>query len=180
MNASTARQLTTGVIPSLIATAGGIGLTISRPPSRSLTRRWNRRNSSRGIETHQRVGVARFETVQNANKQVDALDADPPPRYNSLLNGKMEPRMKINSRLFTASLVLAAAGLIGGCTTTREEDIHADLTPELDTLHERPADMDNSWTLMMDENGRMFMQDLGRAFYTNRPSRLTPEPVPRP
>jgi hypothetical protein len=88
--------------------------------------------------------------------------------------------MKINSRLFTATLVLATAGLVGGCTTTREEDIHADLTPELETLHERQADMDNSWTLMMDENGRMFVEDLGRAWYTNRPSRLTPEPVPRP
>lgn len=28
------------------------------------------------------------------------------------------------------------------------------------------------------EMDRMFWQDVGRAFYTDRPSRLTPEPVP--
>jgi hypothetical protein len=86
------------------------------------------------------------------------------------------------SRTIAASLTFAAmAALVGGCSTpSMHDEIHADLTPELDTLHEREADMDNSWTIMMDENGRMFMQDLGRVFYTNRPSRLTPEPIPRP
>ena len=77
----------------------------------------------------------------------------------------------------------AAVGLAmacAGCTTTRLDEIRADLTPELETLHERLDDMDISGALMADENGRMFMQDLGRAFYTNRPSRLTPEPMPRP
>lgn len=89
--------------------------------------------------------------------------------------------MKTFCRHFTtATLTLALAGLFAGCTTTRDEDIRADLTPELETLHERQADMDNSWTLMLDENGRMFIQDLGRFWYVNRPSRLTPEPMPRP
>lgn len=84
------------------------------------------------------------------------------------------------SRILLVPAALGLVALLGGCSTSRDAAIRADLTPELDTLHERPEDMDNSWTLMLDENGRMFVEDLGRAFYVNRPSRLTPEPVPRP
>jgi hypothetical protein len=84
-------------------------------------------------------------------------------------------------RTLLVSAVAALAGLVGCSSTESQYDsIRADLTPELETLHERQSDMDNSWTIMMDENGRMFMEDLGRVFYTNRPSRLTPEPLPRP
>lgn len=89
--------------------------------------------------------------------------------------------MKTSNRFLIAApaaFVLAVA--LSACTTTREEEIRADLTPELETLHERQADMDNAGALMADENGRMFVEDLGRVFYTNRPSRLTPEPMPRP
>lgn len=132
------------------------------------------------METHQLVEQLCSGTVRSTNIPFGILDAGAPPRYNSLLYGKMEHFMKKSSRILAASLTLALVGIMGGCETTREDDIRADLTPELETLHERQADMDNSWTLMMDENGRMFMQDLGRAFYTNRPSRLTPEPMPRP
>ncbi len=93
--------------------------------------------------------------------------------------------MKTSNRLIATTLTLAAlaalAGLAGGCAdSTRADDIRADLTPELETLYERQADMDNNGALTADENGRMFPEDLGRALYTNRPSRLTPEPVPRP
>lgn len=88
----------------------------------------------------------------------------------------------VTRRFVLASSAVAGLALgLGGCSTTsRVDEIRADLTPELETLHERQADMDNAGALMADENGRMFMQDLGRAFYTNRPSRLTPEPMPRP
>lgn len=86
--------------------------------------------------------------------------------------------------ILLAAGTLAAAAL-SGCTTAvsradyaQAERIRADLTPELDTLHQRPDDMTNAITIMADENGRMFWQDLGRAFYWDRPSRLTREPVP--
>jgi len=88
--------------------------------------------------------------------------------------------MKCRSLVLTAVPFLAAAALDGCAQPTRHEAILADVTPELETLHERQSDMDNNWALMLDENGRMFLQDLGRAFYVNRPSRLTPEPIPRP
>lgn len=84
-------------------------------------------------------------------------------------------------RLVGAALV-ATAGLVG-CeseSANRDKLIRNNLTPELDTLHERPSDIDNAIAITMDENGRMFNEDLGRMWLLNRPSRLTPEPMPRP
>jgi hypothetical protein len=81
-------------------------------------------------------------------------------------------------------MVVVLAGCVAGlsaCSTdlfSRHAAIRYSPTPELDTLYQRPADMSNAWTIMDDENWRMFTQDLGRAFYTDRPSRLTREPIP--
>jgi hypothetical protein len=78
----------------------------------------------------------------------------------------------------------AACCVFVGCASSGRSDaaetaaIRANLTPELDTLYQRPDDVENVLSLMDDENWRMFTQDLGRAFYTDRPSRLTREPVP--
>ncbi len=95
----------------------------------------------------------------------------------------MSTKRSIGRSLGVVGVVAAAA--LAGCTTAtsqadhnQAEQIRADLTPELDTLYQRPDDVYNSLTIMADENGRMFWQDLGRAFYTDRPSRLTREPVP--
>jgi hypothetical protein len=79
-----------------------------------------------------------------------------------------------------------AALAVGGCAHThsgeafdRTDVIRLNLTPELDTLSQRPDDVENALTLWADENWRMFVADLGRTFYTNRPSRLAPYPIPR-
>ncbi|HNB59672.1 MAG TPA: hypothetical protein PL072_06145 [Phycisphaerales bacterium] len=86
-------------------------------------------------------------------------------------------------RVVLGAGVLSAWALAGACssgTPTRYEAVKADPTPNLDTLYQRPADIDNSVVLTNDENARMFIQDLGRAFYTDRPTRLTREPIPQP
>lgn len=89
---------------------------------------------------------------------------------------KTRPTMTVCLALFCgATLGLGACG-----TASRDAQIRADVTPELETLYERQVDMDNNWALMMDENGRMFKEDIGRALYLDRPSHLTREPVPRP
>ncbi|QKK07033.1 MAG: hypothetical protein HND58_01885 [Planctomycetota bacterium] len=88
-------------------------------------------------------------------------------------------------RITILALGTLAAAAVTGCSTAssnadyaQAERIRADLTPELDTLYQRPDDMSNAFTVMLDENGRMIWQDLGRVLYTDRPSRLTREPVP--
>lgn len=81
-------------------------------------------------------------------------------------------------------VILAASAaslvLLCGCETSRYQAVKDDPTPNADTLYQRPQDVDNSLVTMWDENWRMFTQDLGRAFYVDRPSRLTREPVPAP
>lgn len=87
--------------------------------------------------------------------------------------------MKFRAAVPTALTSLALASMLAGCETpSRYEQVKADPTPNLDTLYQRPEDVDNSITTTFDENGRMFWQDLGRAFYWDRPSHLTREPVP--
>jgi hypothetical protein len=88
----------------------------------------------------------------------------------------MKPRTK---SVICLAAVAAFAG-VSGCSTSRYEEIKADASPNMDTLYQRPEDVDNAIALTFDENSRMFWQDLGRAFYWDRPSRLTREPVPRP
>ena len=85
------------------------------------------------------------------------------------------------SALLIAALAAVCVAPMVGCKSEadrRASRIRRNLTPELDTLYQREDDIDNALALTFDENGRMILQDLGRAFYTDRPSRLTPEPIP--
>ena len=88
--------------------------------------------------------------------------------------------MKFRRLLGMTTVAGAGALLLGGCSDSRYEAVKADPTPNLQTLYQRPTDVDNSVALTFNENGRMFWEDLGRAFYWDRPSRLTREPIPRP
>jgi len=85
------------------------------------------------------------------------------------------------SRRACVCVLLAGAATLGGCATrsTYLESIRLNPTPELMTLYERPVDVGNNIALMRNENWRMFWEDLGRAWYWDRPSRLTPETMPR-
>jgi hypothetical protein len=75
------------------------------------------------------------------------------------------------------ALVLGA----GGCSTgdQRLDEVRANPTPDMPTLYQRSANVDNAVTVTFNENDRMFWQDMGRMFYWDRPSHLTREPVPR-
>lgn len=93
----------------------------------------------------------------------------------------MRPTMKLRvTRGVVVSAALIAGAMATGCST-RSADINAirmNPSPEVMTLFERPTDVRNAITLMWDENLRMANQDLGRVFFFNKPSRLTPEPIP--
>jgi hypothetical protein len=80
------------------------------------------------------------------------------------------------------TVVVAATALTTGCASDKTSDtsyaaISGDLTPELMTLSERPIDVDRHISFNNDLNGRMFWNDLGRVFYTDRASWLTPYPT---
>lgn len=91
----------------------------------------------------------------------------------------MSPGWRIAS-LLTLAWAACLTGCAGGDTPAgRHEMVKADPTPELFTLYQRPVDADNRIVLTMDENWRMFNQDMGRLWLLDRPSRLTRERVPR-
>lgn len=86
----------------------------------------------------------------------------------------------------TVFCTLAAAGamaLLGGCYSNtaagRDAKVRNNLTPELDTLSQRPIDVDNRETLTIDENLRMANEDWNRLWLMDRPSRLARPRVPR-
>jgi hypothetical protein len=47
----------------------------------------------------------------------------------------------------------------------------------LQSQAERPSDIDRNLAVNFDTNGRMIWNDLGRVFYTDRPSMLSPFPL---
>ncbi len=84
------------------------------------------------------------------------------------------------TRLFIAAS-LAAATLAGCSSAPRDrqaEMIRSNPSPELYTLHDTPADVRNTLAIMENENNRMLRRDIGKVLLLDRPSRLTPEPVP--
>ncbi len=90
----------------------------------------------------------------------------------------MNPRASFRRPLVVVAL---ASGLAGACgCSSQYDEVKSDPTPNLDTLYQRPEDVDNAMTVTFDENARMFWQDMGRLWLTDRPSRLTREPIPVP
>ncbi len=55
--------------------------------------------------------------------------------------------------------------------------VKGNLTPELQTLDETNQDVDRNLAVNFNQDLRMFWMDLGRTFYTDRPSYLSPMPV---
>lgn len=94
----------------------------------------------------------------------------------------MHRQKLITARRSALVLTALVGAVLAGCASGAHHNHHriqSNLTPELDTLYQRRVDMDNRMVLTFDENLRMFNQDMGRFWYTDRPSRLTREPVPR-
>jgi hypothetical protein len=81
------------------------------------------------------------------------------------------------------ALLLVAGASMSGCMFTGDpqlDEARSDPSPNLQTLHQRPTDVDNAMVVTFDENGRMFWEDMGRLWLTDRPSRLSREPQLRP
>ena len=55
--------------------------------------------------------------------------------------------------------------------------IRADLTPELLAVSDRPVDEQRNLAVTNNQNLRLMFDDLGRAFYTDHPTRLSPYPI---
>lgn len=94
----------------------------------------------------------------------------------------MSPYARNASRLLIAAALIAGLAATSGCSSSKDKRVSKlrnNPTPGMSTLYQRQDDVDNTLAVYFNEMDRMFWQDLGRAFYTDRPSRLTPEPQPR-
>ncbi|MBM4108910.1 MAG: hypothetical protein FJ255_08910 [Phycisphaerae bacterium] len=88
------------------------------------------------------------------------------------------------SRRASAALLTLASLALGACEydTPSERlaaDLRSDPSPNMETMYERQVDIDNNIAIVNDANLRMLHQDLGRLLLLSRPSRLTPERLPR-
>jgi ABC-type uncharacterized transport system auxiliary subunit len=83
-------------------------------------------------------------------------------------------RRAIPVALAASALLLAACGPHAGRTAA----YRMNPTPELQTLGQTRDDVDNRLTITNDTNFRALNEDIGRFFLMDRPSRLTPTPIP--
>lgn len=95
----------------------------------------------------------------------------------------MNSLKKIQSRLVPALLVVVTCALVVGCSSRDPDDVSFDaiiddLTPELVTLTQRQVDIERNMAVTSNQNLRMIWEDMGRAWYVDHPSRLSPYPVP--
>ena len=78
-----------------------------------------------------------------------------------------------------ALCVLAAA--LAGCSSSGGDTsygaISGNLTPDLQGLAERPIDADSHMAYGWNTQWRTMYEDLGRAWFTDHPSRLSPFPI---
>ena len=91
----------------------------------------------------------------------------------------------MNARQIRLVTRLAASAAVGtllvsavGCSSTGISSLRRDPTPELLTSVESPTESANSWAITKNLNFRMMLDDAARVIYINRPSRLSPAPIP--
>ena len=73
-----------------------------------------------------------------------------------------------------------AAGLLAtvGCSSSGISALRSDPTPELLTSVESPTASANSYAITKNLNRRMMRDDAARVIDSDRPSRLSPAPIP--
>jgi hypothetical protein len=84
--------------------------------------------------------------------------------------------------LLSAVSCIAAITLVAGCESSGSgaasfDSISSDLTPEMKTLGERPEDVEGHMAYTFNHENRMFWGDMGRVWYTDHPTRLSPFPI---
>jgi hypothetical protein len=75
------------------------------------------------------------------------------------------------AKYVSITAVGALAAILTGCAST-------DPSPSVAALGRSDAEVSETYTISSDTNYRAIINDLERAFYTDRPSRLSPNPIP--
>jgi hypothetical protein len=75
-----------------------------------------------------------------------------------------------------AAIALGVAGCSGGDATSFNS-VKGDLTPELQGAVDRPIDVSANMAYTNNMDARSFWDDIGRVFYTDHASKLSPYPI---
>jgi len=87
------------------------------------------------------------------------------------------PRTARSSRTLSLAVVGAGVGaLLAGCSTA--DSFRANPTPELQTMSQSKAVVDNQIAYVNDTNLRQLNEDLGRMWFFDRPMRMMPRGAP--
>ncbi|MDP7009492.1 MAG: hypothetical protein QGI78_07980 [Phycisphaerales bacterium] len=79
------------------------------------------------------------------------------------------------NQILKYTFAIATLVLLAGCTGNRVG--LKNVAPTMDTLSQTHTDVNVDLVMVDNQNERMYQEDLGRVWYTNRPSRLSPLPV---
>ena len=83
---------------------------------------------------------------------------------------------RATSTLSLAACLVAVAGLIGCASSPsakRDAQVRGNVTPELETLSQRPIDVNNTQVIAEDENWRMLNEDWNNFWLLDHSSRLS-------
>ena len=79
------------------------------------------------------------------------------------------------------TVLIVVPFLLFGCKSDPNnvsfDAITSNLTPELQTLTERPSDVHRNIAVSNNQDWRMFSEDLGRVWMTDGPSSMSPYPI---
>ncbi|MCP3905839.1 MAG: hypothetical protein GY715_19620 [Planctomycetes bacterium] len=86
------------------------------------------------------------------------------------------PHMIVPGAICVAALLLTGCGSESSSEASFDT-ISGDLTPGMKTLGERPEDVSGHMAYTFNHENRMFWGDIGRAWYVDHPTRLSPYPI---
>lgn len=93
-----------------------------------------------------------------------------------------EPKPRSVYEMKCSALIIAtlSAVVLTGCYHSNDvsySSITRNLTPELQTLTERPSDVHTNIAVSRNQDMRMLQEDLGRLMLLDGPSKLSPYPI---
>jgi hypothetical protein len=86
----------------------------------------------------------------------------------------MTRALRLTATMFAFALLVS---LVACSKKTQQQEIIGDLSPEMQATAQRPDDVNTNFAYMTNTDMRGFWDDLGRVFYTDHPTKLSPYPI---
>ena len=90
----------------------------------------------------------------------------------------MTARQNLRPALAVALLAGSSLAFLSGCSSNSAQAFRSNPTTQMESRGESRDEVENNLALTTDTNYRNINNDLGRFFFSDRPSRLTDGPKP--